>query len=104
MNDKPKRVPQEDDDGEDSMEHHAKLVAPDASSEREVARLEHGRIADLERQLSEILAAQTERDRHIAQLTDELTQKIALLQQAEVNAAEERKRVGLELCESASEA
>jgi hypothetical protein len=99
MIDKPKHVPKEDDDGEGSMESHAKLVVRDASSEREVARSELERIADLERRLSEVLAAQTERDRHITQLTDELAQKIALLEQAEANAAEEKKRAGLELCE-----
>ena len=54
------------------MEPHAKLVAPDGSFKKEVVRLEHERIADLERQLSETLAAQTERDRRIAQLTDQL--------------------------------
>jgi hypothetical protein len=49
--------------------------------------LEHEHIADLERQLSETLAAQTERDRRIAQLTDGLALKSALLEQAEANAA-----------------
>jgi len=67
-------------------------VSPDASSEKEVARLEHERIADLERQLSETLAAQTERDRHIAQLTDQL-------ERAEANAVEAKKHTGLELRE-----
>ena len=59
--------------------------------------MEHARIADLERQLSETLAAQTEQDRRNAQLTDQLAQKSALLEQAEANAAEEKKRAGLEL-------
>jgi hypothetical protein len=99
MNDKPRRVPEEDDNGEGLTEHRAKLVAPDASSEKEVARLEHERIADLERQLSETLAAQTERDRHIVQLTDQLAQESTLLKRAEANAAEEKKRAGLELHE-----
>ncbi|KAI0267590.1 hypothetical protein BGY98DRAFT_1023111 [Russula aff. rugulosa BPL654] len=51
----PTTCPGEEDDSEGSTEHHAKLVAPDAS-EKEAARSEHERIADLERQLSETLA------------------------------------------------
>jgi hypothetical protein len=96
MNDKPRRVPEEDDDSEGSTEPHAKLVAPDASSKKEVARLEHERIALLEQQLSQTLAAQIERDRRIAQLTDQLAQKSALLERAEVNVVEAKKRAGLE--------
>ncbi len=46
-----------------------------------------------------MLAAQTERDQCIARLTDELTLKSALLEQAEANAAETAKRAGLELRE-----
>ena len=88
INDKPRRVLGEDDDSEGSTEHHAKLVAPDAS-EKEAARSEHERIADLERQLSETLAER-------AQLTDQLVQKSASLEQAEANAAEVKKRAGLE--------
>lgn len=64
-------------------------VVHDAFSEEEVARLEHERFADLERQLSKTLA---ERDRHIAQLTDQLAQKSALLEQAEANATEVKAR------------
>jgi chromosome segregation ATPase len=74
-------------------------VVLDTSSEKEVARLEHERITDLERQLSEILATQTERDRHVAQLTDQLAQKSALLEQAEANAAQAKKHARLELRE-----
>jgi len=85
--------PEEDEDGKGSTEHHAKLVAPDTSSRKEVVRLEHERNADPERQLSKTLA---ERDRHIAQLTDQLVQKSALLEQAEANVAEAKKRAGLE--------
>jgi hypothetical protein len=99
VDDKPRCVLQEDDDSERTTEHLAKLVVPDASSEKEVARLEHERIADLERQLLAMCAAQTERDRRIAQLTDQLGQKSALLEQAEANAAEAaeaKKRAGLE--------
>ena len=42
-----------------------------------------------------MLTAQTERDRRIAQLTDELIRKSALLEQSEANAAEATKRAGL---------
>jgi chromosome segregation ATPase len=61
-------------------------------SGKEIARLEDGRLIELERKLSETLVVKTERDRHISQLT-------ALLKQAEANAAEEKKRAGLELRE-----
>ena len=63
---------------------------------KEVARLQRERIADLERQLSEMLATQIERDQHIAQLTDQLVQKSTLLDQADANAAEAKERAGLE--------
>jgi hypothetical protein len=43
---------------------------------------------ELERQLSELLAAQIERDQLIARQTDELALKSALLEQAEANAAD----------------
>ena len=87
----PRRVP-EDDNGKFSTEYCAMFVAPDPSS-GDVARLE------LERQLLVSLAAQTERDRHIAQLTDELALKSALLEQAEANAIEAKKHEGLKLRE-----
>jgi hypothetical protein len=83
VNSKPRRVP-EDDVSEGSTEYHGKFAAPHSSSEGDVTRLE------LERQLSVLLAAQTERDQRIARLT-------ALLEQAEANAAEAAKRAGLEL-------
>ena len=92
-NGRPRRVPEEDDDGEGSTDHHAKLMAPDAPSGKEIARLEDERLIELERQLSETFVAKTERDQRIAQLTDELALKSALLEQA----AEEKKRAGLEL-------
>jgi len=63
-------------------------VAPDAPSGKEVARLEDGRFIELERQLLAMRAAQTEWDRRIAQLTDGLALKSALLEEAEANAAE----------------
>jgi hypothetical protein len=83
----------------EEQDRHAKLVAPDAPSGKEIARLEDGRLIDLERELLAMRAAQTERDLCIAQLTDQLVQNSALLEQAEANAAEEKKRAGLELRE-----
>jgi hypothetical protein len=91
VNDEPRRV-LEDGDGKGSAECRANFVAPYPYS-GEVARFE------LERQLSVSLAAQTGRDQRIAQLADELALKNALLEQAEANAAEAKKREGLELRE-----
>jgi chromosome segregation ATPase len=90
VDDKSISVPQEGDDSESSTEHQAKLVAPDTFSEKDE------RIAYLERQLSEMLAAQTQRDLHVAELTDQLAQKSVLLERAEANAAEAKKHAGLE--------
>lgn len=84
----------EEDVGEGPMRYHVKFAAPRSSSEGEVARLEHERLMQLERQLLVSLAAQKERDQRIVQLTDELALKTSLLEQAEANAAE---RAGLEL-------
>jgi hypothetical protein len=95
---RPRSVLGEDGDGEDSTEHHAKLVVLGALSGKEIARLEDGRLIELERQLSdsETLAAKTERDRRITYLTDKLALKSALLEQAEANEAEAKKHAGLE--------
>jgi len=76
---KPRHVLEPDDDDEGS---------PDASSEGEVARLKYACLVDLERQLSAMLAAQTE-----------LAQRSALLKLSEANVAEAKKRAGLELRE-----
>ena len=72
LNNKPRRVP-EDDVSDDSTEYHTKSAAPHSSSEGEVTGLE------FDWQLSALLAAQmlaapTERDQRIAQLSDELEQ------------------------------
>ena len=99
MNDKPRHILEEGGDNECSSDHHGKLVAPDVSSEKEVTRMDYERIADLEWQLSETLTAQTGRDRYIAQLTDQLTQKSALLELSEANAAEAKKHAKQELRE-----
>jgi hypothetical protein len=69
----------------------SKFAALHSSPEGEVARLE------VERQLSVLLASQTERDQRIARLTDELALKSALLEKAEMNAAEGEKRAEMEL-------
>ena len=96
VDDKPRCFPQRDDDSESSTELLTKPVAPDTSSEREVVSLEHERLIELERQLLAMRAVQAESDRRIAQLTDQLVQKSALLGQAEANVAEAKKRAGLE--------
>jgi chromosome segregation ATPase len=75
--------------------YRAKLVALEASSEGEVGRLDRERLVELERQLAATLAVQAERDRRLAQLSEELALKSNLLEQAEANAAEATKRAGL---------
>ncbi len=99
MSDRPRRVPDDYDASEGSTEYRAKFVAHDTSSEGEVVRLEHERLADLEQQLLASLAAQIERDRRIGQLTDDLALKSALLEESERNAAQAKRRAGLELRE-----
>ena len=89
----------EGDVNEMSTEKHAKFAAPHSSSEGEVSRLE------LERQLSASLAAQTERDQRIAQLSKDLALKSALLEQAEAseaNAVEEKRHARLDLVDMKS--
>jgi hypothetical protein len=92
----PRRVPEEDDDGEGSTEHHANLVAL-APSGKEITQLEDGRLVELERQLLETLVAKIGRDRRVAQMTDELALKSALLEQVETTAAEVKNHAELEL-------
>jgi hypothetical protein len=72
-------------------------AAPHSSSEEKVTR------SELEQQLSVSLAAQTERDHRIAQLTDELALKSALLEQAEANAVGAARRAEPELREHADD-
>ena len=98
VNSKPRRV-LEDGVNEGSTEYHAKSVAPHSCSEGQVASSEHERIMQLELQLSITLSLQTERDQRIAQLTDELALKSALLEQVEANAKEGKGRARLELRE-----
>ena len=102
MNVKARHVLEEDDDSEGSTEHHGMIVMGDACSEKEISQLEHEHITDLERPLSKTHAAQTGWEREIAQLTEQLAQKSALLEQVEANAAqvaESKKRAGRELHE-----
>jgi hypothetical protein len=73
--------------------------APNAS-EIEVAGLERELITKLQQLLSEAPAVQTEQDRCIAQLTDELALKSALLEQAKANAAEAKRSAELERLEN----
>jgi len=84
-NDKPRHIAEDDDDSGGSRGHYAKLVVPGVSPEKEISRLEDERFVELERKLSAMQAAQTERDQRIAQLTDELAQNSALLRQSEAN-------------------
>ncbi len=97
MNDKPRHIAEEQDDSEGSTGHHAKLAGPDVSPEKEIARLKDERLIELERKLSAMFAAQTERDRRMAQLTDELAQTSALLKQSEANSQRELAGVRAEL-------
>ena len=82
MIDTPRRVPGQDDDDDECL---ARFPGPDASG-IEVAGLEDGRLIELERHLPAMRAAKTERVRRLAQLTDELVQNSALLEQTEVEA------------------
>ncbi len=96
VNDKPGHIAEEDN-SEGSTGHHVKLAAPGVSPEKEIARLEDERLVEVERKLSAMLAVQTERDRRVAQLTEELVQKVALLEQAEANAQRDLAEVRGEL-------
>ena len=80
---------------EGSTEYHVMFSASNAP-EIEVAGLEHEHITELQQLLSETLAVQTEQDRRLAKLTDELALKSALLEQANTNAAEVKRSAELE--------
>ena len=64
--------------------------------------MERERITELQHLLSEALAIQTKQDRRLAQLTDELALKSALLEQAKTNAAEAKRTAELERRENAN--
>jgi chromosome segregation ATPase len=75
----------------------AEVNATEATKRAALELREHkDRLSELEQQLSAALAAQTERDQRLAQLTDELALKSALHEQAEANPAEAMRRTGLE--------
>jgi chromosome segregation ATPase len=93
VNSKPRGIP-EGKVGKSLAEYRAKFVATHSSSE--VTR------SELERQLSVLLTAKTEREQLIARQTDELAEKSALLEQAEANVAEGKRRAGLELVDMQS--
>ncbi len=61
------------------------------------SRIIHERLVEVEQKLSAVLAAQTERDWRIAQLTDELAQNSALLKQSEANSQRELAEMRAEL-------
>jgi hypothetical protein len=94
VNGKPRLVPKEEDGGGGLAEYRAKFTVPSAPPEG-VAQLDRERLVELEQQLSVTLVAKTERDQRLAQLTDELALKSALLKEAEANAAEAMKRAEL---------
>jgi hypothetical protein len=95
VDDKPGCHPLGDEDDEGPTKHLANLVAPDYPSGKEISRMKDGHPIELGQRVSEAPVAKTEQDRRIAQLTDEVTLKSALLEQA----AEEKNRAGLELRE-----
>jgi hypothetical protein len=80
---------------QEAVYYHAMLTALKASLEGDAAWLECERLVELEGQLLATLAKQTERDQHLAQLSDKLALKSMLLEQAEANAMEAMKRAGL---------
>ncbi|KAI0066487.1 hypothetical protein BV25DRAFT_1820444 [Artomyces pyxidatus] len=75
--------------------YRAKLAALEASAEGDVTRLERERLADLERQLSAANAERAAQDRRVAELSDSLTLKASLLEQAEAQAREAAKRTSV---------
>ena len=98
-NSKPSHV-LEDGVSEGSTKYHAGFAASHSSSEGRVASLGYERITQLERQLSETFAEQTERDQHIARLIDNLAEKSAQLEQAEANARLEQRERGVRLVQT----
>ncbi|KAI0314774.1 hypothetical protein OF83DRAFT_1267104 [Amylostereum chailletii] len=72
--------------------YRAKLAALEASSDRDVARLERDRLAGLEKQLAAALAERTLQERRVAELTESLNLKSSLLDQTQARATEAMKR------------
>ncbi|KAA1468076.1 hypothetical protein DENSPDRAFT_770400 [Dentipellis sp. KUC8613] len=72
--------------------YRAKLAALEASSDSDVSRLERERLAELERQLSTALAERGVHERRLSELSETLTLKETLLEQAEARAVDATKR------------
>ncbi len=47
VNDNPREIPEDNDDSEGLMGHHAKLVVPDVSPEKVITCLEHEHLVEL---------------------------------------------------------
>ncbi|KAH9944185.1 uncharacterized protein BXZ73DRAFT_73766 [Epithele typhae] len=72
--------------------YRAKLAALESASETEIAKVEHARSADLERQLSLALANKEDRDHKIKELSDTMSLQTTLLEQAEARADDASRR------------
>ncbi|EMD41957.1 hypothetical protein CERSUDRAFT_110507 [Gelatoporia subvermispora B] len=72
--------------------YRAKLAALEASNVNEAAKIEHQRIADLEKQLATVIAREVEKDNKIKELNDSLALQTTLLEQAEARADDSAKR------------
>ncbi|GLB35974.1 putative kelch motif containing protein [Lyophyllum shimeji] len=68
--------------------YRAKLAAMENSDDAEVARLDRGRLADLERRTSDLLSERWAQDRKLSELTDSLALQTTLCEQAEARAAD----------------
>ncbi|OCH94736.1 hypothetical protein OBBRIDRAFT_747046 [Obba rivulosa] len=75
--------------------YRAKVAALEASNGGESTKLERQRIADLERQLSAVMAREVEKDNKIKELSDALALQTTLLEQAEARADDSAKRADL---------
>ncbi|KZT29228.1 hypothetical protein NEOLEDRAFT_1174950 [Neolentinus lepideus HHB14362 ss-1] len=72
--------------------YRAKLAAYEASAEGDLSRIEHGRVLELERQLSSMMSSAAVKYRKIAELDDSLALQTTLLEEAEARAADSSKR------------
>jgi DNA repair exonuclease SbcCD ATPase subunit len=72
--------------------YRAKVAALETSSEPEIGRLERDRCADLERQLSAVIAERNAQDRKITEITESHALKTQLLEQTDARAVDANKR------------
>ncbi|KAG6911578.1 hypothetical protein DXG01_011881 [Tephrocybe rancida] len=72
--------------------YRAKLAAHENEDESEAARLERGRIAELERRTADLLNERWAQDRKLGELSDSLALQTTLCEQAEARANEATKR------------